>query len=369
MDTRPPAYFGVARNRHKAFWRHEMMDRPLLGINVGMFFSDHFPNASTVIPERVIQPDEIPVQQFLEDCDRLHLHSKAIGEDFPFVASPFVYIPWMEAIMGCPVSATRSTIWAEPCVADWRNWTPPRSVLDNPWAQKLLDILKALITHADGRYPVSNTMMRGPSDMMAAMGGAEQLAVAVMDYPDRMKEIARVCGEIFVEIGKAQQELIPTSRNGYMDGDRGFRVWAPDKMIWLQEDAMALLSPQIYRDIFLPVDRYISNEFPAIAFHLHGSALWGGIDLAAAPEIDVIELNFEAAVIDIERTFEVCKIIQKSKPLVIWKLYDKSFWPWLDRALDEFPFKGLSFQVSVMDVKEAKEVIAGFLKRAADKSK
>ncbi|MDO8686033.1 MAG: uroporphyrinogen decarboxylase family protein [Clostridiales bacterium] len=355
--------YGKVLEKHRAFWEHRPSDRPLLGCNIGMFVHHHCPLTMKGIPEGIVKPDDINVQLFLEDCENLYLAHKELGDDYPFIASPFVFIPWMEAIMGCPVRASESSIWAEPCVNDWETWEWKSIIGENPWMHKLLEIIEVLVKHAAGRFPVSATMMRGPSDILAAMRGAGQLPLDMLDYPDRMRNAVRLCADAFIEIGKEQLKRIPDSDEGYMDGDRGFRVWAPERLIWLQEDAMALLSPQIYREFFLPEDRRICNAFAATAFHLHGSALWMVDDLIASPEMDVIELNLEAANCDVEGTFKAWKKIRQYKPLVIWRLYDEDFWAWLDKVLNEIPAQGLSLQVTVMNLEEGKKVKSGFLER------
>ncbi|MBI2843667.1 MAG: hypothetical protein HYX78_09735 [Armatimonadetes bacterium] len=362
MDT-CSGMFGRDLKLHRAFWMRRPAERPLLGCNLGFYVRERYPATMSNIADGAVSPDDICVDLFLDDCERLYESHRELDDDYPFVASPFIYVPWMEAIMGCPVHASPSSLWAEPCVSDWSSWHWQRPTLDNPWAEKLLELMRALVEHTSGRYPVSATMMRGPADILAAMRGAPLLPLDLLDSPDTAAEAAALCAEVWVEVGKAQLELAPASDQGYMDGDRGFRIWSPEKMVWLQEDAMSLLSPELYKEFFLPIDRRIASEFSAVAFHLHGSALWAIEDLAAAPEIDVIELNFEAANADVEGAFAGCKTIQSSKPLVMWRLYDDGFWPWLDRVLAEFPPQGLSIQVTVNDLEVGKSVKAGYLKR------
>ena len=343
--------------RQKLFWEHQPADIPLFGLNIGMHANQHCPLTMEALSGGIVHPEDINIEFFLKDCDNLYLAHKEIDDDYPFVASPFVYIPWMEAIMGCPIMASESSVWAEACVSDWERWQWIEPVQENSWTDKLLETMGALVEHANGRYPVSATMMRGPSDILAAMRGAGQLPLDLLDFPDMMKKAVEECTDAFIAIAKEQHKLIPYSDEGYMDGDRGFRVWAPDKLVWLQEDAMAVLSPQLYRDFFLPADQRICSEFPATAFHLHGSALWAVDDLIAISELDVIELNLEAARCDVEGTFDAWERINKQKPLIIWRLYDEDFWVWLERVLAKIPAQGLSIQVTVRDLSEAKKVI------------
>ena len=331
----------------------------LLACNIGFYMPDCYPAVSNSLPkDRAVTPDDIRVDLFLADCERLHQLYEQVGDDYPLVGGPFIYLPWMEAIMGCPVFAEENSMWAAPAVEDWNTWHWKRPQLDsNPWMQKLLELMEALVQHADGRYAVSHTLMRGPADMLSAMRGATRFPLDFYDCPDEIQRAAELCADVWIEVAEAQLQLIPDSATGYMGGASGLRSWTPDKVAWLQEDAMALLSPRFYRNYILPLDRRIANEFPYAAFHLHGSALWAIDDLVSAPELDVIELNYESAQCDIEGTFAGWKKIQQQKPLIMWKEFDDaSFWTWLDWVSEEFSPRGLSIQVTVSNVEEGRAV-------------
>lgn len=348
--------------RHKAFWMRQDTDRPLLGCNIGFFVNQRFPRLMEAIPPGLVKPEDIRVDLFLEDSESLYQRYSEIGDDYPYVGAPFIYMPWMEAIIGCPIRSSPTSLWAEPCVTDWESWHWERPTLENPWAQKLIELMQALVKHSNGKYPVAPTLMRGPSDILSAMRGAAQLSLDILDFPGEIKRAAKLCADVWIDVGKAQIALVPDSNEGYVAGDAGLRTWAPDKVIWLQEDAMALLSPRLYYEFFFQLDRHIASKFPCVAFHLHGSALWAIDQLVEIPEIDVIELNFEAAQCDIEGTFSGWRKIQAKKPLVIWRLYEDGFWSWLNRVLVEFPPRGLSIQVTVKDEEEAKKLKVEFFK-------
>ena len=48
---------------------------------------------------------------------------------------------------------------------------------------------------------------------------------------------------------------------------------------------MSLLSPRLYRQYVLPLDRKLSEMFPCVVYHLHGSALWAIDDLMRLPGV------------------------------------------------------------------------------------
>lgn len=340
---------------HQAFWQRRAAARPLFGIDIGFFLNHRLPRTAEQLPEGPIQPDDIPMDAFLKDCDDRYQQHLDQG-DYPFVSAPLVAIPWLEAIAGCPVTASRSSVWAEHAGIDLESWRAPESVLADPWAQKLLEIMQALVKHAGGRYGVAPTLMRGPADMLAALRGPTQFCLDFLDAPELVAPALDECARIWEAIARAQQELIPHSAEGYVAGDAALRVWAPEKVLWLQEDAMSLLSPALYRDYVLPVDDRLSRLFPCVAFHLHGSALWAIDDLVQLPGVDVMELNLEAANCDVPGTFAGWHKIQAHKPVIMWRMYGADFDDWFDRVRREFAVTGLSMQVSVKDKTEARRV-------------
>ena len=344
---------------HRAFWERAAQPRPLFGINVGWTLGQRFPRLSRTISAGPVKPDDIDIPLFLADCDGLYEAHRGLG-DFPYTGAPFVGIPWMEAILGCPVMYSPSGgFWAETCAGELDSLAvaPP---LESPWTRKLLEIMQALVEHSRGRYSVAPTLMRGPSDMMAALRGTGQLPLDLLDAPGAARRLAGRCADTWLEIGKAQLALIPESAHGYLAGDAALRTWAPDKILWLQEDAMAVLSPDLYREFFLPLDRRIAAAVPCVAFHLHGSALWAVDALVEVEDLDVIELNFEDAACDVDGTFAGWKKIRARKPLVIWRKYADDFPVWLDRVLAEIPAPGVSIQVSTANEAEARQAVAVF---------
>ena len=352
--------------RHQQFWERRPADRPLLGINVGFTLQETFRRTMARISDGPLKPEDIPLDEFLQDCDALAVAQEGLG-DYPYVAAPFVGVPWLEAVAGCPIAASRNSFWAEACVNDWRSWRWPESYLDSPWARKLLELMEALAAHAAGRYQAAPTLMRGPSDILAAMRGGAAFVMELMDQPEIVQPAIHEVARLWSDVARAQLARIPPSTEGYIAGAAALRTWAPDKVLWLQEDAMALLSPKLYRRHFLAVDRELSGSFPCVAFHLHGSALWAVDDVVQLPGVAVCELNLEDARCDVEGTFEGWRKIQQHKPTVMWRMYGPDFEAWLNRVLTEFSAAGLSVQVSTQDRGEAQTAQAIFA-RAIEKA-
>lgn len=219
MEQNELLFYGKEIVRHKKFWFHEKSDRPLLECYIGLYASDNLPSTMESLPNGKLLPENIDTDAFLKDCDYLYEVHREINDDYPFVGSPIFFIPWMEAIMGCPIISSRNSIWAQKCIDNINSWSWDTQLLyNNLWLNKLLEIMKSLIKHSNGKYTLSNTMMRGPLDILAAMRGIDKLLLDFFDYAQKVKEALAFCTDVFVKVGKAQLDMIPDSKNGYMPG-------------------------------------------------------------------------------------------------------------------------------------------------------
>lgn len=303
---------------HKEFLHREPTDQPLIGSWLfGLFIHQQYPSVAAAMKTGPIRPEDIPIDLFLQDVDRLWQAYNELDDDYPSIAALYG-VPWMEAIMGCPINFSGTTIWADPSIMDWNSYDWRQPSLDNPWAQKLLEILDALVKHSAGRFACGPTLMRGPADMCSAMRGASNLALDLYDCPAHVRQLAEICTEVWIDVGKAQLDLIPECEDGYFIGCIGLRCWTPEKGIWLQDDAVSVLSPRFYEDIFLPQVRRIAVEFPMVAFHLHGNCLWPVDLLLNVDEIDVLELNYDVGLCDLKKIIPAWKKIQERKPCIAY---------------------------------------------------
>jgi hypothetical protein len=242
-------------------------------------------------------------------------------------------------------------MWANPCIQDWESysWKTP-DLKNNPWFNKLLEFLAALVAHSNGRFACGPTLMRGVADMCSAMRGANNLALDLYDYPDNIQRLAETCADVWIETGKTQLDLIPKSENGYLVGCAGLRCWMPEKGIWLQDDSISVLSPKFYRKLFLPHVQRIVSQFDYLAFHLHGNTLWPVDIMLEIDGIAVLELNYDTGVCNLEDVLTAWKKIQQKKPCLVWA--DRTPQE-LEELIDKLSPTGVSIQSLSKTMEEA----------------
>ncbi|NIV30391.1 MAG: hypothetical protein GWN58_13115, partial [Anaerolineae bacterium] len=160
------------------------MDRPLLSSWVGTFgVVEHYLHGMGSLPNGELRPSDLNFEKFRPDYERLFANHRATGVDVPWAAFPLMTMPWVEAIIGCPIHHRDGNIWA----GHWLDTYERRDEIElrpgNPWLERLLEFTDWLARVSDGRFPVSVSLMRGPLDLLAAIRGSERMCLDLFDYP------------------------------------------------------------------------------------------------------------------------------------------------------------------------------------------
>lgn len=302
---------------HKEFWAKRNRV-PIVSYRKGdFFFSTHFKAAKELlIPGKVLKPESIDVASFLPDYERMYQESLTTGQSAFWVAEPYTGIPWMEAILGCEIIAGESSFTSEPITN--------RSVIDstisldkdNPWLAKYLEFTKALVELSYGRFPVGQPIMRGPTDMTGALLGQTELIFQLIDKPLESQKLIDSVTNIFLKVISMQNLYIPSWNNGFSIGF--YHVWAPDRVIWFQEDLSGLLSPDLYQEFYLSSAKKISRYAPYNAVHLHPSSFFIVDELLSIDELKAVEINKDIGGPSVEKMLPVLKKIMECKNLILW---------------------------------------------------
>jgi len=91
------------------------------------------------------------------------------------------------------------------------------------------------------------------------------------DYPGDFQHLCRACTDLAVGLVRDQLAITRPFHGGYEV--ESFTLWAPGGIVRMQEDASALLSPDLYRKYLQAEDRRMADAFPYQVIHLHSSSL------------------------------------------------------------------------------------------------
>jgi hypothetical protein len=305
------------RERHRAFWTRGTADHPLAGAKRTTAFTlgDYeFP-----ITDRPLAPQDVDIPQARAWAEALYCSGDGfLDGELVWGAPPLPGIPWMEAILGCPiwVSKESGSLWAAPCLRDWEEIERAFPLSSNPWFLILQELTDALVRQADGRYPVTQTLMRGTADVIAALRGHEQICLDFYDNPAQVRELARRCTDAWIEVAQAQFRLLRPFDGGYTAPR--LEVWSPGQLVRFEEDASILFSRRVYRDFIRECDRRIASSFDYAMIHTHSADCKIIPDLTEIEELPSIQVLVDPSGPTVDELIPVFQQIQAAgKALLI----------------------------------------------------
>ena len=302
--------------RHTAFWKCADVDRPLLWTGSYVEWSGAGPyylrDGSTMTDGMRVEPGIVDLdstirisatqRQPTSDLQRkIADFERSVGEGRPVSLVEGDYIlpwdappwPWMEAILGCPVYYQMGSFWAAPLETDWDQVAESGGWEDSPWLEELFTVRRLLLELTAGEIAVCLPLFRGPFDMAVAAMGSAEFCMAAMDRPDALVRFISYCTDLYLDVARRWYEEIPAFHGAYfLEGDWG--LMAPAVAIRFQSDSSYLISPRMYRELLLPLDRRVAQafEYSAMATHTSQANHWSVY--AEIPELDMIEVCLEA---------------------------------------------------------------------------
>jgi len=342
-------------SRHEGFLNLRPTDRPLLGFWRGGYYPvEQCPHGVGAWREgEPLAPSDVRFEAFREDYERLYRLHAAARDDFFFVASAYWGIPWMEAILGCPVFAGRETCWSKADAgASERLAKRPFNLEHNPWFARLAEFTERLISLAGGRFPVCAPLLRGPGDCAAALFGAETFISGLMDNSETMRQALEHCSDARSAVIEALHAILPSWQGTYAAGGYTSKMWCGRRIGYHQEDSAAFLNPRLFKEFLLPLHRHAMKVAEVNFIHLHSACLYPVEILLQDGCYDVLEVNLDhkGAGPDAAKLAPTFRAIQeRGVPLILWGHLEMEEWAFMLRQLNP---TGLSLQPAVADESE-----------------
>ncbi|MHC5034127.1 MAG: uroporphyrinogen decarboxylase/cobalamine-independent methonine synthase family protein [Planctomycetota bacterium] len=301
--------------RHRAFWRRDPVDRPLLVEERGRPF---FASVACMYGEEAgnpITPVQADAARYLRCID--WESAWAPGQaDLLTVLPPNPRIPWLEAIAGCKVvpHPSSDSIWSgEPDSLPSR---PSAIQPDKAWLDALIRQVDDLKTGAPASAPVTQTLMRGPGDVIEALIGSTRLVYAMMDDAGWLRSLIESVTDLFIRVARMQWERMTMVWGGHVNF---FGLWSPEPCVRVQEDVQRILSPELYREWLRPALCRIVGEFPYSMFHMHSASLNMAGEIVTVPGLKGLQVSMDPPPYAPPITQQIVELqrVQERVPLLI----------------------------------------------------
>jgi len=219
------------------------------------------------------------------------------------------------------------------------------------WWQITTAVTEGCAQAGSGKWLTSITDIGGIADLIANLIGTEKLLFAMHENPEGVKRARDRLLRLWFEVYDACHELLKPHQDGTTPW---LGVWSPGKTYSSQCDFAAFLSPEMFREFFLPD---LAAQF---AFLDHGIYHWDGPDavvhLDALLELEDLHaiqwVPGAGAPEPIEWVPLLRKVQDAGKGLVL-HLQAKD----VPRALREFRPEGLLMKTSCTSEEEARDLL------------
>jgi hypothetical protein len=256
-------------DRHLAFWRSDSIDRPLVGLFLQEYIVEDIyriaGEGDTVTPE-MVKPD-----LFFDLFAERHIALEEHKQDMFRPVEPLNFMPWLEGILGMDLLVHGQTVWAEPLLAKHKSIESFQPGWCDAWVEVTLAFVRDLVERFHPQIPVSGPFLRGPADVVAAMIGTERFCLELVDHPGEIERLLHIAASAWSEVYSEVIKIIPPWRGGYIPGARW--IFAPGECVYFSEDVTVLLSPAMYKEIFLSVNQSMAAHFPFGFIHRHSTSI------------------------------------------------------------------------------------------------
>lgn len=346
------------KKQHRDFWTLAEVKQPLVGFAIGAgldswsYWQDN-KAARALLNKQQIFAEDINPEDFVDDQLKYLESSEQIEDDVCRTAMPLASLPWMEAILGCPVLATGANMKSGEILDRAGSINPVPFNPDNPWVLKYLQFIEVYTKAFGTRYPIAQSVLRGPSDLACALMGAEEATMALATEPREMQQLLEYVTGQLVEFLQLQLRHLPEFQDGYVIGQ--YEIWAPERAIRIQEDFSVMYSPQLYADFLKPLDERLVDVAAYNLIHLHASSLFLIDQFLSVPNIRAFQVTKDPGGTRLSDMIPaLVKIQQAGKPLIVKGQFDDAD---LNLLKCDLSVRGLCIQPVVGGLSEAEKLL------------
>ena len=143
----------------------------------------------------------------------------------------------------------------------------PDVTMENEPFKHALDFLQYINNNVSGKLPTVMFQMNGPISAVGLIVKQEEILVATVEQPEKLKEFLSLMTDQYIAFIKSQIRLVP---NITLQA-AAFDTWWPlDCGILCEDDTMMSLSPKAFVEFMVPCYNRISDAFGGIGLHSCG---------------------------------------------------------------------------------------------------
>lgn len=319
----------------QGFWAKKSVDHPPVGIvSEEVFMPIKYLRKEFTCSE--IQPKDVNENLFVTDYEFAFSERSVNRDDYlPFLAA-WRAVPWLEAICGCPVRYSTGSLAPGHFAKSLNELAKLQMPANAEWLNCLRRRTDWLVEILPADCWVSPTILRGPSDVLAAMRGLTEFYYDLADNTKMLDSIAARINKVLLATIEMHFAAVQPKLGGY---GHIYGYWAPGETVVIQEDVMGMCSPNIYHDIFMKYNtRIVECLGGHVLFHLHSTGYQHCRDVLKIDGLAGIQLTVESNGPDLLDMLDDLRFILNESRLI---LFVNHGFEDLRRVLCNLPREGL----------------------------
>jgi uroporphyrinogen-III decarboxylase len=159
--------------------------------------------------------------------------------------------------------------WTEPFINNISeiNKLEPKKIENSPLMEKVLNTIFLFKEKTNGKIPISLTDTQSPLDTASLIVRTDELLVGLYTNPKIIHKLLNQITSLIITFSKMQLDII--GENVALPGH--LFPYGAKKGIAISDDLAAMVSPEIYREFFVPYLSEISKEFGGLYLHSCGN--------------------------------------------------------------------------------------------------
>ena len=324
----------------QSFWNKTMSDRPPVGV------SCEGSNTPINYLRRRFEgtelfPQDVSEELCMSDYEYMSPERRVFSDDLMPFNTAWRAVPWLEAMCGCPVRYSEGSLAPGHCTGSLEELVSRELPSNKGWYDCLERQTEMLVSTSPDDCWISPSILRGPSDILAAVRGMANFFCDLHDNITLVDKAAAQANRLLLDILDMHFRHVHPHMGGYV---HNYGYWAPGKTYVIQDDAMGMCSPAMYRDVFMSYNAEIVQSLgDYILFHLHSTGIQFYHDLLTVPGLAGIEVTLEEngpRPADLVPMFR--KILEQSRLIV----FAYHFFEEMAGILDKIPHEGLYLVIS-----------------------
>ena len=277
------------KERYKAWWAHEYFGR--CGLWVTAPKADLPPGNPPPLPEKV--EDRWLDLDYVKVANAYYLPRAYYGgEAFPIWTAGYPGWATIPCFLGCSVKLSEDTGWVDPILdkGELTDYDYRKLVIDpeNSWWKLALEVLKLGVKESKGKAIPSTGAFGGCGDTLSMLRSSNQLLYDVVTCPEYVQEFEMYLMRQWCEVFDVFYDILHKTAEGSADW---FPLWSPGKFYPAHNDFSYMISPKMFRDIFLPILEFQTNFMDNMVYHVDGIGAFAHVDaLCELPRLQAFQI-------------------------------------------------------------------------------